>query len=153
MKKIPFFLLLVWAAAGLGAQSRGSTMYVAVKTAELKVNPRFFADVSRRLSLGEALTVLRSGNGWVEVVSAADESVRGWVSLNALSSRRVIPTARTASAEEVAMAGKGFSAEIEEIYKSTVTADYSAVDAMEELTVSGAELYTFMSAGRLETGE
>jgi hypothetical protein len=51
------------------------------------------------------------------------------------------------------MAGKGFSAETEAIYRSTANADYSAVDAMEALTVSGADLYAFMSGGRLETGE
>jgi hypothetical protein len=51
------------------------------------------------------------------------------------------------------MAGKGFSAEIEALYGSTVKADYSAVDAMEASTVSGADLYDFMNGGRLETGE
>jgi uncharacterized protein YgiM (DUF1202 family) len=153
MKKILVFLIFAWVAAALGAQSMGGTMYVAVKAAALRTSPRFFSDARGTVPKGAAVTVLRSGDNWVEVASGEDKALRGWLPASALSSRRVGSAVRAANAEEVAMAGKGFSAEVEEIYKSSLDADYSAVDAMEELTVSGGELYSFMSGGRLETGD
>jgi uncharacterized protein YgiM (DUF1202 family) len=153
MKKILVFLIFAWAAAALEAQSMGSTMYVTVKSADLRTSPRFFSDVRGAIPKGTAVTVLRPGDNWVEVASSENKALRGWLPASALSSRRVVSSAREASAEEVAMAGKGFSAEVEEIYKSSLNADYSAVDAMEELTVSGGELYSFLSGGRLETGD
>jgi hypothetical protein len=51
------------------------------------------------------------------------------------------------------MAGKGFSGEVEQIYREGEQLDYSPVDAMESFTVPEEELYTFLAEGRLSTGE
>jgi hypothetical protein len=53
----------------------------------------------------------------------------------------------------MAMAGKGFSGEIEQIYREGEKLDYSPVDAMESSTVPEQELYAFLVEGRLATGE
>jgi uncharacterized protein YgiM (DUF1202 family) len=153
MKKIVVLLALVWTAEALWAQTAGGTLYVTVKTAEIKANPNFFAESRGTIALGEAVTVIQTRNKWVEVSVQANTSLRGWVSLDSLSSRRVVSRTRTANAEEVAMAGKGFSESVEQIYKSTSKADYTAVDAVERPVLSERTLYTFMSEGRLTTGE
>jgi hypothetical protein len=51
------------------------------------------------------------------------------------------------------MAGKGFSGDIEQLYRKGEELDYSAVDAMESFTIPEQELYTFLIEGHLTTGE
>ncbi|AEF81989.1 conserved hypothetical protein [Leadbettera azotonutricia ZAS-9] len=145
------FLALFLLALGSATAQTGNTLYVAVKTAEVKSSPSIFSDLLASLPLGDAVTFLRAGNKWVEVTTAA--GVRGWVLEGALSARRVVSSNRSIDSGEVAMAGKGFTSEVEKLFKQQGKADYSQVDAMEARSVPLAELQTFLKEGRLLTGE
>ena len=151
MKRLVLVLFTV-ALAGIPvfSQTAGSTMYVAVKTADLKSSTGIFARKLAVLDLGEAVTVTSTSGKWVQV--RAKNSFSGWVTLASLSSKRVTGTGYSASAGEIALAGKGFSAETEIEYKRNGL-DYSLVDSMEKLTVSDDDLQKFVEDGRLAKGD
>ena len=155
MMKQSLLLLTVFIAVltiPLTAQSPGSTMYVGVKKADVRSSTGFFASLRGTLELGTVVTVVRAGDRWTEIRSASP-ALSGWVASAALTGRRVQASGFTPGAGEVAMAGKGFSGEVEQIYREGEGLDYSSVDAMESSTVPEGELYTFLAEGRLTTGE
>jgi hypothetical protein len=143
------FIVSLIAAA---AQSPGSTMYVGIKKAEVKSSSGFFASKRGTLELGNPVTVVQARDKWMEIRSASP-ALSGWIASAALTGRRVMPSGYTPRAGEVAMAGKGFSGEIERIYREGEGLDYSPVDAMESFEIPGEELYAFLAEGRLATGE
>jgi uncharacterized protein YgiM (DUF1202 family) len=144
-------LLLASAAA---AQIRaGQTVYVTAKSLPVKSGTGFFARTLGTLNYGSPVTVVRLDGKWAEVRSAAPQ-VTGWVAQTNLSTKRITASGgSSASSREVAMAGKGFTEEVENAYKENHVADYRAVDAMEIDTVSDDELLAFIREGRLSMGD
>ena len=133
----------------LFSQTAANKRYVAVKTTPLRSSTGFFGRDLRVLSLGDELTLVRDDGKWAEVRAG---SQNGWVSSAALSSRRVVASGSAVTATEVALAGKGFSQEIETEYRKSGL-DFSVVDSMERINVSGNELLAFINEGRLSRGE
>jgi uncharacterized protein YgiM (DUF1202 family) len=125
-------------------------MYVAVKNADIKSSTGVFAGKVGALGLGDAVTVVRANGKWVEV--KAKDSLSGWVALSNLSSRRVTGSGYSASAGEIALAGKGFSPETEKEYRASGL-DYAAVDDMEAINIPTTELQKFVEDGRLAEGK
>jgi Zn-dependent protease with chaperone function len=151
MKRILFLsLFIVINCALIFSQSMGSTMYVAVKTTELKSDAGAFANSLNVLNLGDAVTLIRIKGKWAEV--RVNNSLSGWAVLSGLSSRRIIGSVPSVTAKEVSFAGKGFSAETELEYKKNGL-DYAVVDVIETLTIPGNELQKFVEEGRLANGE
>jgi uncharacterized protein YgiM (DUF1202 family) len=153
MKKILFVLtVFIVSLIAAAAQTPGSTMYVAIKKADVRVSAGSFASVRGTLDLGAPVTVIQSRDKWMEVRSA-DPALSGWIASAALTGRRITASGYTPRAGEVAMAGKGFSGEIEQIYREGEGLDYSSVDAMESFSVPEGELYAFLAEGYLAKGE
>ncbi len=101
--------------------------------------------------------MLQEKGKWAEISSASNPSLRGWVSSSGLTSKKIIrgstgQAAVSASADELALAGKGFSAEVEKSYREKTGADYSALDRMERETVAPEELLMFITEGKLKEG-
>jgi len=159
MKKIIVVLCVcVSVAAVLPAQAaKGGTMYVTAKSVELKSSTDFFASARGTLQYGAAVTVLQIKGKWAEVRSAAGSQVSGWTAVANLSSKRIVPGSSGgtggATASEVALAGKGFSQELENAYKAGGKLNYADVDRTEERKVSKPELYDFLVEGRLFQGD
>jgi SH3-like domain-containing protein len=133
------------------AQSGGRIKYVAVRSAAVKSSTGFFAPTRGYLPEGEAVTVLRKQNRWEEIRSAGNLS--GWVAGASLSVRRIIAPGRQFTAREVAMAGKGFSVEIETEYRLGAGLDYTLIDRMETKRTSRENLLRFLDEGRLTRGD
>jgi hypothetical protein len=155
MKKLCVLLALTMLVSGaLFAQvKKGGTAWVSAKTAELKSSTGFFASVKGNLGLGAEVTVLEINGNWAEVRSAANTSLNGWTAMSNLSSRKIVSSGTSASASEVALAGKGFSQEVENAYKVEGDLNYADVDKTEAITVSKDDLYKFVTEGHLSTGE
>jgi hypothetical protein len=136
-----------------GAGSGQGTMYVAVKTAEIKDSTRFFSKTLGALKLGETVTVLQTAGKWMEVRSAGNPPLTGWIAAASLSSKRVISAGRQVAGGELALAGKGFSGEVEMVYRQDGQVDYTAIDRMESQKISPEELLRFLNEGRLAGGE
>ncbi|MCL2140018.1 MAG: hypothetical protein FWH41_10890 [Treponema sp.] len=155
MKRILFLILCICAANVLFAQARkGGTMYVAIKSLELKSSTGYFASTKGTLAYGAQVTVLQVSGTWMEVRSAANASLTGWAATANLTSKRIVAgSTATASAQEVALAGKGFNQEVENSYKSDGKYNYDDVDKTETQKVSDEELKAFISEGHLSMGE
>lgn len=157
MKKLfALFILTLVVSGGLFAQVRaGNTVWVAAKSVNLKSSTWFFAGTRGTLQLGDEVTVIQTKGNHAEVRSAAAPSLTGWAAMSALSTRRTGASGTGASASEIALAGKGFSKEVEDAYRSEEDLNnaYAAVDRTEAITVSQDELYEFVVDGRLFAGE
>ncbi|MCL2441603.1 MAG: hypothetical protein FWD14_07660 [Treponema sp.] len=155
MKKyLLFFCLVLFVAGFAAAQVRaGGTMFVATRNLDLKSGTGFFASNRGRLTYGERVTVIQVSGRFVEVRSAAN--VTGWTASANLSARQVVAgTSSTATANEVALAGKGFNQEVEQSYRNqNRTLNYTDVDRVETISVNMEQLRRFLEEGRLAMGD
>lgn len=136
-------LMLEYAAAQ-------SLMYVTVKSVQLKASTDLFAADQGTLVYGNQVTVLQEKGRWTEVRSS-QSALRGWMASAGLTSKRIVASggAASASASELALAGKGFSEAVEQVYQQDSALDYTLVDAMEIQYVSRQELQNFLTQGHL----
>jgi hypothetical protein len=145
------FFITGFAAAQIGP---GRTLYVAVKTVELKSSAGLFSSAVATLRYGDQVTATRVNGKLVEVRSAEDPSLTGWAAAVNFSTKRIISeTAATASEKEIALAGKGFNQELESSYQSKGELNFADVDKVEAITADEAELNRFIEEGRLLTAE
>jgi hypothetical protein len=153
MKKILFFLsMAILSFSAAWAQTPGNTMYITVKKADVKTSTGFFAASRGTLELGAGVTVIQIKGKWAEIRST-NPPLSGWVAATALGSQRPRLAGSRLGAGEIAMAGKGFSGEVEQIYRQGEELDYSPVDAMESFSIPDEELRKFLTEGRLAAGE
>jgi len=154
MKKLIVFLIMGFITVGfLAAQTVGSTLYVAVKTVELKSSTGFFASTKGTLNYGDRVTVLQVNGRFVEVRSANNTSLTGWTAYANLSTRQIVSgNTGSLSAKETALAGKGFNQEIENVYKTKGNLNYADVDRVEAVRVTQEGLRRFIEEGRLKMG-
>ncbi|MCL2265663.1 MAG: SH3 domain-containing protein [Treponema sp.] len=157
MKKVMFIFCLVLFITGIAAAqvSTGGTLYVSVKNVAIKSSTGFFAATRGTLSYGDRVTVLRVDGRFVEIRSAANSTLTGWTASANLSAKQVVPgTSSTATAREVALAGKGFNQEVEQSYKNqNRNLNYTDVDRVEAFTVNESALRRFLEEGRLSLGD
>jgi len=137
--------------AGLAvfAQADRATRYVVVQTAVVKDSAGFFAKDLGTLSLGDAVRLVKDDGKWSQVQAGG---LTGWVASSSLSARRVVAANDAVTASEVAMAGKGFSPDMELEYRKNGL-DYSMVDSMEKIDVPANDLLRFIAEGRLSQGD
>jgi uncharacterized protein YgiM (DUF1202 family) len=147
-------LCLFAVAVAFAQDSRGGTMYVAAKSLALKSSMGFFARTQATLSYGAQVTVMQLNGKWREVRSVSNPSQRGWTTSANLTAKRVVSgNSSTASANEIALAGKGFNQEVEDAYKTKGNVNYADVDKTEAQTVSDEVLYRFLVDGHLSLGD
>ncbi|WP_010254790.1 SH3 domain-containing protein [Treponema primitia] len=154
MKRLVLFSGLCLLGIGaLSAQSK--TMYVTAKTIEVKSSTAFFSDTLGTMSYGDPVSVLQEYGKWVKISSLEPPAISGWVAAASLTTKRIIVSAGTtsASANEIALAGKGFNQQVEDVYRQNGTLNYDAIDAMEALQIPNRQLFAFLQEGRLARGE
>ncbi|MDR0877560.1 MAG: SH3 domain-containing protein [Treponema sp.] len=157
MKKVLLlFVCFLLLAGTVSAQvKKGGTLYASAKSVALKSSTGFFAKTQGTLSYGEQVTVLQVNGKWVQVQSITGARASGWTASSNLTSKRItsVSSAGSASASEIALAGKGFSEEVENAYKAEGNLNYADVDKTEALSVSEDDLYSFLIEGHLFTGD
>jgi uncharacterized protein YgiM (DUF1202 family) len=154
MKKIILIsLLCLISAVWVSAQKRGDTMYVNIQKASLKTSTGFFAGTAGTLAYGDQVKVLEVKGKWLQVQSASGASVKGWIATASLTSKRITQGSNTVSSKELAMAGKGFSEEVEQQYKTDKNLNYTGVDEVEKIVVPDEDLLAFIEEGHLAKGE
>ena len=139
-------LILSIVCVSVFPQAEGIRRYVAVYSAPLKEQAVFFAKDLGSLSLGDTVTLVREDGKWTQVRVG---TITGWVLSSSLSTRRILTSGINATATEIALAGKGFSPELEMAYRKSGL-DYSIVDMMEKTVIGTEELLEFISEGRLQ---
>ena len=129
-------------------------MSVQVRDGQLRNRASFLGAVTGTVAYGDRVTVNQTQAGWCEVTIAGKT---GWIHESALTPKRVVLASGTGAAraqsvgsEEVALAGKGFSKEIEAEYKKqNQNVDYAWVDWMGKQKVPNEQLVQFLKQGEL----
>lgn len=155
MKK---YLVVLFALLCFGSSlwaKAGDTMYVNVEEAELKSGTGFFASSTGFLPYGAQVKVLEEKGKWIQV-RGVDNGISGWVSSSSLTKKKILNSdlnTVSASADELALAGKGFSAEVEAQYTTeTNAAIYALVDEIESTPMDKDGLLDFIIQGELSDG-
>ncbi|MCL1927615.1 MAG: hypothetical protein FWG07_02335 [Treponema sp.] len=155
MKRLIFISILCLSTAALFAQKVGDTNYINVKSANLKSSTGFFASTTGSVAYGDEVRILAISGNYAQVRTTAG-SKTGWIAKSSLTSKRIAASGSTAnaSAREIALAGKGFSPDVETQYKKeNATSNYAAVDEMERISIADKDLLNFIEEGRLAKGE
>ena len=146
--------VIALALIAVAAVAAGTMLSVQVREGQLRERPSFLGKVAADVAYGDRLEVLETRAGWTKV---RGEGVEGWIHTSALTEKRVVLSSGDvdanvgASGEELALAGKGFNAEVEQAYRAgNPEAQYAWVDRMEAVVVSADEAAAFLAAGGVE---
>lgn len=132
-------------------------MTVTVKETQVRATPSYLGKIVGILSYLDKVTVLdqpaNAPTGWVKI-SGPGGKIQGWVNIAALTVKDIAlksgtTATQTASSGDVALAGKGFNADVEAQYKQDQQLDYTWVDTMESYQVSPQTVSLFLSQGGL----
>jgi hypothetical protein len=144
---IIFFLSSVALAAG-------QTVSVQTKNNALRQECTFFSPVTQHLQYGTVLEVLAEKGDWL---MAKTPEAEGCIHNRAVQEKIIAlqnlqgDASKTGAAEdELSLAGKGFTPEVEQSFQEkNPTAQFKTVDQIEALIISDQELLEFVETGRL----
>ena len=132
----------------------GSIVTVRVMRAKIMVKPKFIGRSVGRVSRGQQLTYRKAKGDWYKV----EGRFNGWIHRTAVIAKRVQLSAKPgggggASRDEVELAGRGFTPEVESKYRAQhPNMDFRHIDAIEKLEVNDGELHLFVTSGGLTGG-
>lgn len=134
-------------------------MSVRIRVGQVRTRPSFLGKVIGSLDFGDRVQVHTIKKGWAEISLPGGGADRGWMHLSSLTTKKIIFAAgstnvtKSASGEELALAGKGFNSEVEQEFKAKhKDIDYTWIDKMEGFTVPVEELAAFIKEGLLAPG-
>jgi len=140
-------------AAGLAwaAPKVGSTVTVRVLSAKVMKAPKFIGATTGEVSRGDALTVKEVKGDWYRV----EGRFAGWINRTSVVEGKVALSTKpggggAASRDEVELAGRGFTPDVEDRYRREHPAlDYSHVEAIEPIELDPEALGEFADEGGL----
>jgi len=145
-------LVLAASGAAWAGIKAGSQVTVRVMSAKVMKSPKFIGTTAGNLSRGDALTVKEVKGDWYRVEGAA----KGWIHKDNVIEGKVELSSKPgggsggASRDEVELAGRGFTPQIEDSYKNkNPELDFSHVDAIEKTGIDPSELEAFVAEGQL----
>lgn len=136
---------------GYAAPKPGDVVTVRVLRAKVMKGPRYIGAVASTVSRGDQLTVREVKGLWYRV----DGGAGGWIHKSNVIESSVQLSSKPgggvgASSDEVELAGRGFTPQVEEQYRSNnPSLDFSHVDAIERTDVDPEALGEFAAAGGL----
>lgn len=138
----------------LTSVAMAASVKIITQQAIIRKDRRFFAPVVISVPYGEVVQQLKREGDWLLVVY---RDKQGWIHISAVQEQKfrfsslMTSKARETSPDEVALAGKGFTPEIEKAFrKQNPEMKFYLVDQVESLKISNRELQTFVKKGRLK---
>jgi hypothetical protein len=135
--------------------AQNQRMSVQVQDGKLRADPSFLGKVVGSVAYGDSVTIIKQQDPWF-YISVRGGQLTGWIHQSALSEKEIVlrsgsaDVAKTASQKEVALAGKGFNADVEKEFKSrNPKLNFEWVDRMEKFIVSDDEIRKFIKEGTL----
>ena len=128
---------------------------VQVREGQLRATPSHLGKIVAKASYGERVTVLEERGAWKKV-ALSNGKYQGWMHNTALTSKKIALKAgqgnvgTSVTRDEIALAGKGFSEEVEAQYRKTNrNLDYIWINRMEAMKVSPGQMEDFITGGHL----
>ncbi len=155
--RIPITLVLVLACAmALAVDS----VVVGVKKTSIRKGKQFFAPTVAEARYQERLIVLEQSGGWIKIKRG---NVEGWIHKSAVAVKgglmqsalkpkgdAVLSPSKGFHQDEIALAGKGFSEEVEQDYRRrNRQVNFAPVDWLQGQAVSDARIGRFAREGKL----
>lgn len=142
------FLLLILFSGLVQLYSNDKIAYqVSVRETIVREKPSFLGEVISKLPYGYEVTVMETYGSWSSILLPNDQI--GWLHTASISNEKISLSkssreiSNTTSNSEVALAGKGFNREVEELYINQNSMDYTWIDYMEDLKVDINSLIEF----------
>jgi len=137
-----------------------STLYLKAETAvivtkenALRADCKFFSPLKSKVRYNDVIDVLSQQGDWYKVRFQGTEGCihKSAIEKKSVSLSNLVGVGnQSASAEEVALAGKGFNPQVEKEYKEqNLGLNYSSVNKIEEYEVSEMEIRKFIENGKL----
>lgn len=155
---VPLLLLgVLLPSLGVAAEPGAGALFIQVKTARLRVEPKHWSPSGAALSFGAAIEEISREGDWLKVKGPGGEE--GFLHSSAVTSRTIVfkgnvgeSVART-EPNDVVLAGKGFADQLETVFRSGEPGlDYATVDRLEQRVVDGESLEKFLREGKLRVG-
>jgi uncharacterized protein YgiM (DUF1202 family) len=126
---------------------------VQQKLGPLREKPSFLSRILTQLAYADQVQLLNEKGDWLEVKF---QSSVGWMHRSSLSTKEIVLNStngdvnKSVSDDELVLAGKGFSEEVEKGYRQhNPHLSFNLVDTMEKQTTSPTALRTFLIEGGL----
>lgn len=146
---------MAWVGVVQSKPKPGQVVTVRVIRAKVMRSPRFIGPVAGNVSRGQQLTFKGARGDWYQVAGRAS----GWIHRTNVTDKRVRLSSTPgggsggASRSEVELAGRGFTPQVEDRYRSKhPNLDFSHVDAIEKTELDPAGLESFVKQGGLSLG-
>lgn len=146
------FILSIIFCCSLVTAATAESVQITTRENAVRSDCRFFAPVKLKLLLGDNLKVNGRRGDWLLVTI---KGVSGCIHKSAVEKRTLTTAGRAAatagtSSDEVSLAGKGFSPQVESRYRNSgKQLNYEAVDEISRTSVSEKKLETFVKQGGL----
>jgi len=131
-----------------------ATVKVITQEAVIRKDKRFFAPAVARVPYGTAIQQLERQGDWLRV---SYQGSQGWVHISAVQEQKFSLSslaggqAQETSRDEVALAGKGFTPEVEKAFREkNPKMRYDLVDQVQSLNVDETALQAFLLSGNLK---
>ena len=154
MKNVVFAFALAAALFGPAVPARAETLNVQVRSGKLREQPSFLGKIVAEVAYGDQLRILSEQGEWR--LGRAGSGKQGWIHISALTDDEIVLAAGKgevetgASSEELALAGKGFNAQVEEEFRAqNQEVDFTWVDRMEKFIVSPEQMVGFLKMGQV----
>jgi hypothetical protein len=130
------------------------TLIIKIQTTNLRKEPKFYGQTTAVLKAGDSLEKIGVQDGWVQVRTPNGQV--GWIHSSAVETPKFNLLASNkglkpqASANEVALASKGFNKQVEENYRAKHgEISFVWVDKMLKLRVLPSQMESFLKKGKL----
>ena len=148
------FLLVLLGIFVAGSIAWAATYKVITQEAVIRKDKRFFAPLIARVPYGETIEELERQGDWLRV---SYKGAQGWLHFSAVQEQKFRLSAlsgeraQESTKEEVALAGKGFTPEVEKAFRSKNSSmRYDLVNQVQSVKISEGQLLDFIHAGNLK---
>ena len=143
-RQLWFLIVLLLGVSGLVA----APLRVQVQDVALRAKPSYLGTVLTQLPYGSRVQLVQSQGAWTKVTAG---DISGWLPSASVSQAEVEMNigseGATTSSNENALAGKGFTEQIEQNYQKERHIDYTWVNRMEKIQPPETILESFVKDG------
>lgn len=152
-KKIISIFCCLLLAGTVFAASKKSAKYVSSDSLPVKEKASAKGKTLCTLTLGDVVQVVEEKKDWTKIT--CEDGTTGWVSTKSITSKKQVAgdTKVSADAKEIALAGKGFTEDIEKAYSEQFDTNYDLVNDVECNGVLDMFVFDFMQEGQLKSEE
>jgi hypothetical protein len=152
---LPYIIFCSIFSIQISTFAHAESVTISVRETQLR-SDRDFLSRGSKLSYGDMLSVLSKDESWLKVRTL--QGKEGFVHRSAITDRVIKINAgrktglsdNYSSKDEVVLASKGFDKDVEKQFaQNNRSLNFSAVNQMEQLSVSGNEVSSFIKSGML----